>query len=169
MKRFILITVLALAVAALLSPPASAQQTMNPNGQTFFYTYSLARTKAYAASQTDTLPLPNAPGRLNAQDSVFLGGANFVTLKLYARDSTNADVYVDARPNDSTGTWATIKTDSLINTTNDAGVVKEYLLRTMATEVFTGMNQSIRVRVAWRATKIGTTTAKYDAILIWKP
>ena len=169
MKRFILITVLALLVGALLAPPASAQQTMNPNGQTFFYTYSLAKTKTYTNSQTDTLPAPNVPGRLNAQDSVFLGGANFVSLKLRGRDSTNADVYVDERACDSTGTWATIKTDSLINTSNDAGVVKEYLLRTMATEVFTGMYKAIRVRIAWRATKNGTTSANYDATVLWKP
>jgi hypothetical protein len=168
MKRIAMLIMAILAIAVLVAPQAYGQKMQfNPNDNQFFYYHPLATSKAYAASQTDTLPHPLTTG---TAVTLKAGGAGMVTLSGSALDSCSGHLYVDKRIIGGT-TWTNILDDSLVSTS--AGIHQEWNLRTMLVDVIAGMDVEFRVRIAFNAWNNGgggkPATKKYTLAFNWKP
>lgn len=163
MKRIAVFLIAALAVLVSLPDLGNAQTSATPSLNNTLYSYTLASSKTYANSQTDTLPQPTSTGTV----VTFRGAPSLASLVMQPADSAVADVYVDARPIGMT-TFTAVLTDSIKGAASLIPT-KEWLLRTHTAESLGGLYQEYRVRIAWRAAGNGVTTPTYTLKFMWKP
>lgn len=146
MKNFrsMLLVLLIFALAVSWTENTSAQ-TATKRGAAY--------KKAYANSQTDTLP--------SGSGFYDFGAFGRLDILLHSRDSAAADVYFDTRPYD--GSWTnSVYADSLVTTTN-TGTYKLIALRNATADNVPGVLRQMRMRVVWRAAGNGVTSGTYDA------
>lgn len=161
MKRYSTLVTL-IAMLSLITLGLDAQIARSSHGQNTYYQHTLVSAAAYANSQTDTIP--------NWDDTYTYfraAGSKLASLTFHVTDSAEADIYVEKRIHGLTA-YTTIITDSLINVT-DAGTRREYILRSMATDNWAGIDIDWRIRVAWRASKNGTTSPAYTVKFNYVP
>ena len=170
MKKIALLLLVLLVAVAIFTPQVQAQQYQDPARIPASFYYPATSLKAYAVSQTDTIPQPTSAG---VSTGFKLCASNLVSFTMGVNDSAKADVYADYRPHGS-ATWTAVLTDSIIvtDTTDTSTGVKEFVLRTATVDKFAGLGGDFRIRVAWRALGIAARASKdltYSVILIWKP
>jgi hypothetical protein len=159
MKHFYFIATLMLICSMAISQP----QRQDPNKVPPSFYHQVESGRAYTNSQTDTL----GGGTAIAMAPLQLGGSNLASIVITVADSCAADVYVDTRVR-GTSSWTNVVADSLITTSN-TGTKKEFLLRTSTVDKLSCVDCDIRIRIAHRATKNGTTSATRSTQAIWKP
>jgi len=147
MKKLFFLFILIAAIAFLAVLPVQAQMSHTPKHSELMYKYQIAANKSYAASQIDT------------STTLQVGAADKICFQLVTKDSCEIDFYVDYKL-DSLSTWTNGLTDSLKTTTN-TGTAGEFIFRCATAEKYTGMHFGIRTRSSFRATKNGTTSARY--------
>lgn len=163
MKRIAVFLIAALAVLVSLPDLGKAQTSATPSLNNTLYSYTLASSKTYANSQTDTLPQPTSTGTV----VTFRGAPSFAALVMQPADSAVADVYVDGRAIGMT-TFTVLLTDS-IKGASTLIPTKEWVLRNTTTEKLISLYQEYRVRIAWRSAGNGVTTPTYALKFMWKP
>jgi len=161
MKRYNMLVTL-IAMLSLITLGLDAQLARSSHGHNTFYFHTLANAVAYANSQTDTIPnWDDNPTYLRA------GGAKLASLTLSTTDSCEADIYVETRVHGATS-YTTIITDSL-KTTTDTGTRDEWFLRSSAADTWAGIDIDWRIRIAWRASKNGTSSPAYTVRFNYVP
>lgn len=167
MKKVAMFLAAAVMLVVCLPDLGNAQTSATPTLTNTLYKYNLVTTRQYAASQVDTLPLPQADGTLNT----IKGAPNLAGLRFTAADSCTFDIVIKKREIGATA-WTTIVTDSLISSTTIVPA-KEYVLRNHATDNLVGLQIEYFAIVTFRATGNGNggkpSTKKYTSDFVWKP
>jgi len=168
MKQFSIILLL-----LVIAMPLEAQQKVKLQPGLAYNVHVLTPTDSVSFVKNTADTLPRASSTWIANSSHFkVGGLPYVTLELIVKDSCSADVYVERRlpAHNSTaaGSYSTVLTDSLINTTN-LGVRKEYHLRSAETDAIDDMSYEYRVRISYRNVTMGFSTPYIYPRILWYP
>lgn len=169
MKKIAVFFLLLISVCLVISPPAFAQQRVNPNTipPSFYYPY--AAEKSYENSQKDTLPQPTSIGD---PVSIKLGGANLISVVIAVEDSGSADVFLQySNGLFSSGTIHQVGLGTISNTS--AGKLYEFPIRTATVDELGGVVGSFRFIINWAGSGNGNggapSTKLYSLKVVWKP
>jgi len=163
---------IALALAVFLVPLAEAQIPLDPNATyiTNYKTLSGSSAKAYANSQTDTIPSNSIAGT-----GVKVSGATFIQVESIYNDSVNVITNVQYRANAHVA-WAVIKRDTLdqtgggaVTTSTTTPKKREIILRSTTVDVVPGLTGEVRVIKVFGSAVNGVTSGTYVDKIIWKP
>lgn len=173
MKQFALYLMIALLCIAILPQTGEAQQKVKLQPGLAYNVHVLPPTDSVSFVKNTIDTLPRAASGWWTNSSTFkVGGVPYVNLELIVKDSCSADIYVERRlpAHNSTvaGSYATVLTDSLINTTN-AGTRVVYHLRSAETDPIDDLPYEYRVRISYRNVTMGFSTPYIYPRILWYP